>query len=468
MSLSLVDSPAGVPRASIVPAEPVLSPEALRGALRMTEASESLHNLCARLKDERHFEAALVAARRAIAMAPRCGAHYNALGSTLWCLGRFDEALDALLSAAELAPDDVGPMSNLAGCYASLGRYGLADSWFRRALERNPAHLHVRYDLAMAYLDQGRWAEGFREYEVRFDFRGEALYPRMPYAKWQGEDLDGKTLYVQFEQGSGDRILCSRYLAVIHRTWPTCRILAICGNELVSLLWGFSDFVTFLPSGIPWPAGVDYGVYLMSLPGIFATTPEHIPLDPGLILSRVAGLKDSVRLSEVDGRLRVGVAWTGNPEMLRNAERSIPFELMLGLEELPGVQLYSLQVGHGSQDIVRFGAGQLIEDLGPMLAQHGYVAAAATMLNLDLVITACTSTAHLAGALGVPTWVLLCRDPYWVWLRGREDSPWYPSARLFRQTRQGEWRPVIDQVKRELGDLVERRSSSLPKEAHSG
>jgi hypothetical protein len=159
---------------------------------------------------------------------------------------------------------------------------------------------------------------------------------------------------------------------------------------------------------------------------------------------------------------KVGICWTGNPHQDRNGERSIPLELMLKLAEHPNVWLYGLQVGSGQADIERLGARDLICDLGPQLKERGLTVAATAILQMDLVITCCTSIAHLCGALGVQAWVVLCENPYWVWMHNRSDSPWYPSLRLFRQHKTDDWTGVMSEVRDELIDRVDaRRSPSM-------
>ena len=146
--------------------------------------------------------------------------------------------------------------------------------------------------------------------------------------------------------------------------------------------------------------------------------------------------------------LKVGISWAGNPAMTRNSERSMWPEIMFELEADPLVQLYSLQFGDNG--LQRLDAGQIIVDCASDIGNRGLLGTAVVMLNLDLIITVCTANAHLAGALGVPCWTLLHYVPYWLWLRGRDDTVWYPNMRLFRQCTPGDWRGVIERVKREL------------------
>jgi hypothetical protein len=237
---------------------------------------------------------------------------------------------------------------------------------------------------------------------------------------------------------------------------------------MVNLLWEFRHFVTFMPSGTPWPEGVDRACYLMSLPGLLGiNTPEQVPPDPGLISKRVDLAVEMMGFSAPPPRtraLKVGIAWTGNPAQDRNFERTIPLDLFLKLTEDPRVVLYSFQVGHGSEMIGQLGAGQLISDLSGDLQRWGLVGACVAMRDMDLIITACTSTAHLAGAIGAPVWTLLCHDPYWVWLQDgkeRDSTVWYPSMRLFHQRTPGDWTDCMARVKSELEALCTAKLGGL-------
>jgi hypothetical protein len=274
---------------------------------------------------------------------------------------------------------------------------------------------------------------------------------------WQGEDLTGKTIFVEAEQGIGDTILFARFLP-----WLAQRAgrVSFCAQQLIiSLLWDYRHSVEFYPPQVPLPTA-DFYTYLASIPRWYGLRSEAIPPDPGLIRARVdcCGPLRSFQEPCTTPALKVGVAWTGNPEMERNDERSIPFKLLLSVAENPIVSLYSLQVGAGSEEIAKNGAGGIICDLSAELTERGLAATGRAILDCDLVITCCTSVAHLAGALGAPCWVLLCKDPYWPWLYSdRTDSPWHPSVSLFRQQEAGNWQPVIAEVKSTLNKLIQEK-----------
>lgn len=408
----------------------------------------------AELHHAHRFETAAAAFRRVLALDPRSAAGHNGLGASLLNLGDLAGAEEHLTRATKLEPRSPAAWGNL-GLLRSAQR-NWDGSWqaFASGLALAPGDVGMLWNRANMYLDQGKWAKGLREYEVRIQHRGPPNFPKMPYPMWKGESLDGKSIFIQAEQGIGDRILCSRYLAWLKRSYPTCRIMYLSNHNMHSLMWEFRDIVEFVPEGIPWPQA-DYGLFEMSLLGLAAATPDNVIPDPGLLRQRAERDRGSVNFPEPHlPSLKVGICWTGNPAQDRNFERSVPLESLLPLAEDPRVTLYSLQVG--SKDITRLGANQLVCDLTQDI--DGKLArTAAVMLHLDLVITVCTSVAHIAGALGVPTWVMLCHNPYWVWLTERSDSVWYPSARLFRQPTPGDWGSVVSDMRAQLGLLASER-----------
>lgn len=417
------------------------------------------------LRAERKWTTALAAARRGLAMDPTKSTLWATLGCTLWNMGKYEEALVPMERAIALAPSEPCNYGNLGLLYHSLRDFDSAEACFTKALRLSARrrgtrarkdYLGALWDRALMRLEGGDWARGLPDYDSRLELKGAPLYPKMPIPLWEGQPLDGKTLYVQAEQGLGDRILFSRYLCLIKERWPTCTIKG-CFNELLAdLFWEYRNVTEMLPHGIPWPEGLDFGVHQASLPRWLGTTPGTIPPDPGLILKRVSAQAAMGGMSlpqPLLPSLKVGIAWTGNPEQSKNHFRTIPLEKMLRLSEDSGVTLYSFQVGPGTEALQELSCGELVCDIGSVLGREGLVSAGVAMLEMDLIVTACTATAHLAGALGVPTWVLLSWDAYWIWLRNREDSPWYPSVRLFRQKSPGDWDSVLDRVLSEIQTL---------------
>lgn len=403
--------------------------------------------------------AGLVAMRRALAIAPDHPIILSGMGSLLYDAGLFDEARGCLMHGLLIEPEYAPLWGNLGSVLGSLGLFTEAKRAFEKALALEPDFVDARWNYAITMLDAGEWTpETWANYEVRKIRGGGKLFPTMPFPLWTGnEDLNGKTILVMGEQGAGDRILFSRYLGWLKERYPTCQIL--CMNEsrelpdMGNFMWAYRDIVEMIPTGIPWPHA-DYGVSLMSLPGIHGTTPDNVYPDPGYLRKNAIRHKNSVALPVVDDTmLKVGICWTGNPIMKRNGDRSIPFEKLLCLAELPNVVLFGLQ--YGTEEIAKAGADQLVCDLTPDIAPLGFTGTAAIMLNLDLVITNCTSVAHVAGVLDVPCWTMLCTNPYWLWLRDRTDSVWYPNTKLYRQQTPNDWAPVLAKVKADLAELAD-------------
>jgi hypothetical protein len=409
--------------------------------------------------DEHNGAAAAISMlRRARALQPDMPEIWSNLGLLYWRIGRLDPAEAAFRHAVALDPNKFNYQGNLGIFLGAIGQAKEAVHHLEEAMRLDPDNLGPRWDRCLLYLRQGDWALGLPEYDVRREHRGTSLYPRLPAPLWQGEDLNGKTLYVQGEQGVGDRFLFSRYFAWIKETWPDCRIKACLHDSMVNLFWEFRHIVEMLPLGVPWPDDLDYCVYLCSLPAIHGSTPDNVPADPGLLRKRVLDARKSTKANLPQPNLpalKVGICWTGNPTQARNHDRTIPLEMLLPLAEDPRIMLYSFQCSPGGADLKRLIAGELICDLGSDIEREGWVSTGIALMEMDVLVSVCTSVPHLAGALQVPCWTMLCADPYWVWSRSGDTTPWYPGMRLFRQRRLGDWKPVIAEVRAELSKLAD-------------
>ena len=411
-------------------------------------------NIC---KSKNHFLASVIALKRSAELLPDDPDVWCDLGACLWNYGDYNSAFFALQKSIDMRPSAIAH-SNMGLLMTSLGKLKVAEVHYKESLRLNPNHIGAKWDLALYYLGIGDWERGWDTYECRMDYRGITQYPKLPYPMWNGEDLNGKTIFIHGEQGVGDRILFSRYLVWLKQTYPDCRILHVTLPDCQKLMWGFRHCIEFVEQETPYrDIKADYGLYLLSLPKFHRSTPDSVPPDPGFIRARVEPDKNLVQGFRKGGvlcprmkSLKVGIRWSGNPNNDSKDDRKIPFEFLLELAENSNVTLYGLQVGRGSEDIASNGAEQLCIDIGNAMASKGYIGTAMTLLHLDLVITTCTSIAHLAGSLGIPTWVLLSTNPYFCWLNEGDTSCWYPSVRLFRQPAPGDWITVIENVKSEL------------------
>lgn len=410
-------------------------------------------------KEEKYGTAApLAMLRRAANLRSDVPQIWGNIGLVLWRTGDLEEAEASFRKAITLSPANSIYHGNLGVFLGALNRQEEAEASLRECMRLAPDDLAPRWDLCLLHLRAGDWKTGLGVYDVRREHRGPALYPEMPAPLWRGEDLTGKVLYVQGEQGIGDRFLFSRYLAWVKERWPECRIYVCLYDPMVNLFWEFRGAVEFLPQGVPWPTDIDYSVFLCTLPEMHGTTPATIPPDPGFIRKRILTARETTRCNLPAPKrpsLKVGVCWTGNPSQARNLDRSIPLEQLLTLTEDPRICLYSFQCTPGRDDLARLAANDLICDLSVDIEREGWVSTGIALMEMDVLVSVCTSVPHLAGAIQMPCWTMLCADPYWIWGRSGETTPWYPGMRLFRQRTLGDWKPVIAEVRAELSKLAD-------------
>ncbi len=306
------------------------------------------------------------------------------------------------------------------------------------------AHRNLGFDL----LTDGHLLEGFQQLEWRLQcpsYLAAEGIPTLPVPRWDGSKLDGKTVLLWAEQGYGDNIQFIRYAPlVVERGGLVVIACPPVLGRLFKTVSGVSRIYT-TPEDLSG-ASYDYHASILSLPYFFGTTLETIPEGPYLL----SPMELSVCLKATAG-LKVGLVWAGNPEHANDQRRSLSLAYLLPLLQLPGVSWYSLQVGPATREIIQLGLARLIQDLNPQL--HDFADTADAISRLDLVITVDTAVAHLAGAMGKPVWIMLPSEADWRWLESRTDSPWYPSARLFRQSWSGNWISVVKAVGKALTEL---------------
>ncbi len=407
------------------------------------EAAANLGYLCSKAGDPAAAESYFL---HAIATRPELEEAYLMLG-VLWMeKKRFIEAEQLYRDYLQRHTHSAPVWSNLGVLLACLQRDEQAEECHRRALVCDPEFKKASFNLSYLLLRQERWDEGWRRLEDRWQYPALATHFTCP--RWQGEALNGKSLIVGFEAGHGDMIFYMRYIAELKRRGVT-RIALVCHPALVELfktLDGVDELFAF-DAVVPF-SGWDYWVPPMSLPYLCQTrAPDFLAAIPYLQADRqkVADWQQRVSAQLPDGVLRVGIVWCGNPLFENDADRSIrTLALLKPLSQIEDVALISLQKGQGEAQARE--ADFALWPLGHEL--HSFADTAALIQTLDLVISVDTAVAHLAGAMGVPCWVLL--PDYradWRWHIGRSDSPWYPkNLRLFRQARTGGWPPLILQL----------------------
>lgn len=392
---------------------------------------------------------------RLAALCPDAAELRNERAILLGRLGRVEEAEAEYRAAIERAPDWASAHSNLGTLLADLARDTEAEACFRHALALDPDSAVAAKNLGQLLLATGRFEEGWALHESRLRETPPVSVPAgMPCRFWQGEPLAGKSVLVLPEQGLGDEIQFSRYLPWL-KAQGAARVTLVCRvaqKALFARLAGVDRLLDLEDEADGLLEAHDYWTLLLSLPFRAATRADSIPaaipyLHPDPL--RQAALAP---LLAGAGR-KVGLVWRGNPAHANDHDRSLPdLSLLAPLWAVPGLRFFSLQVPAQPLPAGRH-EGQPLTDLAPQL--HDFADTAAVLAGLDLLISVDTSSAHLAGALGLPCWLLLpawrCD---WRWQRGRDDSPWYPRTRLFRQTRRGEWGEVVEAVGRALAGWV--------------
>jgi len=365
-------------------------------------------------------------------------------------LGRIGEALNAFEAASRLKPDSAETHANRGTALKELGRIDEAVAAYDVALRINPNFAEAHYNRAMMLLLLGQFEDGWRGYEYRWHVKarpgGQRRHTDSP--RWRGEPGGGRTILLWAEAGFGDSIHFVRYVPmVIERGW---RVVLEVPSPLTRLFAGIAG-ATVVAVGESLPP-FDAQCPLLSLPLAHATTAETIPAaGPYLAARRDAVAMWSNRLPR-EG-LRVGIAWQGNPAHTNDRNRSFRLDELARLAALPGVKLISLQKGAGVDQLANLSWAASIHTLGADYDAGDFLDTAAVVMALDLVIGVDTSVVHLAGALGRPAWVALPWVPDWRWLEAREDSPWYPTVRLFRQNKPGDWDGVFVRIAGELCEL---------------
>lgn len=394
--------------------------------------------------------------RQAATLRPDHAGSRNNLGSVLKVLGRLDEAVAAYRRAVALAPEDADMRNNLGTALQEQGRLDQAAAHYQQALAIDPTLAEAHWNRGFLRLLSGDLAGGWPGYEWRWRWR-DAPAHGPPSPAWDGGALDGRTIVLHCEQGMGDGIQFVRYVPMVRDRGG--HVLLRCPAPLVRLFAGVDGAGRIVAEGDPLPGG-DCHAALLSLPGLFGTTLDTIPTavpylrpDPALI----GAWRD--RLAECRG-LKVGVVWRGSPTHARDRGRSIPAALFGRCLDVPGITVVSLQQNAGADEISALGITGPLVDAGGALTD--FAETAAVIANLDMVISVDTSVCHLAGAVGAPVWTLVPFAPDWRWLLEREDSPWYPTMRLIRQPKPGDWPSVMDRVRRYLGS---RASGPSPRSA---
>lgn len=378
----------------------------------------------------------VVEAQRVLEQYPGCAQAHALLGIAALLQDRPAEALECLIRA-ELtagAGSDLEVFDQVAIALNKLGRTSECIDMLEQQLPRRP-NLNAHLGYATALLAEGRLLDGWRQFEFRW-FTGPLAGVRPNYGKpvWGGQDLRGKTMLVRAEQGFGDVFQMLRYLPLLKERGA--RILLQPIVEIESMYAELAGVDQVVEADLPLPP-FDYWVHLMSLPRIFATTLATMPTEiPYLRVNPELSARWRERMGE-DRTLRVGVAWAGSAKHSNDVNRSIPLATFRPVLHLPQIRFFGLHREALPSQHQRELASVNFVNLGPELRDFGDTAA--IIEQLDLLIAVDTAVVHIGGALGKPVWLLLPEPADYRWLKEREDSPWYPTIRLFRQRRARDW-----------------------------
>lgn len=417
------------------------------------EAHNNLGNALAR---RGRPEEAVESYRRALRLRSDYVEAHSNLSCVLRDLGRLDEALVHIDAVLHYRPDAADAHANRAALLLQTRRdeesLAAAEHHLAQAVRLRPDHVNAHWNLAYLWLLRGDYERGWPEYEWRWPVQGTT--PRAgPEPRWDGAPLAGRTILLYSEQGLGDTIQFVRFAPLVRQRGG--RVVLQCQPALARLLESAAGIDRVVAEGEPLPP-FDVHAPLLSVPGLLHTTLATIPAKvPYLhaVPDRIEHWRHE--LAAWDG-LKVGIAWQGNPTFTSDRRRSIPLIHYAPLAAVSGVQLFSLQVGHGVEQLHALAGGFPVVDLGPRRSEtaDAFQETAAIMQSLDLVISSDTAVVHLAGALGVPIWVALGLGADWRWHLERSDGPWYPTMRLFRQSRLGDWDAVFTQIALALHDRV--------------
>jgi Flp pilus assembly protein TadD len=443
----------------------------IRRALSLRDDPVFHGNLAVLLHHAGRLEEAESAYRRALALDPAFIDAARNYACLLRDSERLDEALarwDALIA---FFPDEGGAHIERAIVLEALGRMREAEEAYLRGLALEPGHHGGRLNLALLALKTGDFAAGWRLYEARHDQTGAACSPPLApgCVRWHGEPLTGKTLVVYGEQGFGDQIQFVGYAQMVKRA-GAARVIVVVAPELVRLFAHVPGLDAVVPMGAGEPVAADYWTWMLNLPGLFGTTPDTISqtAPSGGRQFHLPAPHPGERERKPNAVLEVGVFWAGQPgigvmggnSQLIDARRSLPFAAILALLTAPTLKgrlrWTILQRDRRPEDMAAQARDHGWADpfgLPAAQAPRDFLDTAQVIAGLDLVIGVDSALIHLAAGLGRPTWMLDRLDHCWRWVGDREDSDWYPTLRIFRQRRRGDWGDVLARVEGEIAKI---------------
>lgn len=415
---------------------------------------EAYSNLGNCLQKQNKYSESLGYYAKATTLNPDYAESYNNLAAALYKLGNFKAAIENCRKAIKLKGNYAEAYNTLAAALQAEQRFDEATECYDKTVKYAPEYAEAYYSRGMLYLCHGEFAKGWDDYQWRLKTKKTKVTLRYDKPWWQGESFQGKTLLVQSEQGFGDSIQFVRYLPMAKDRGGT--VILAEKSELIGSfqsLEGIDDLVD-LRELIDGAVKYDLYIPLLNLPAIFDTKIDNIPARIPYLsaeASKIVYWHDKIKTDA----FKIGIAWSGNPEHANDHNRSCALKYFTRLAKIKDIKLFSLQKGPGTEQINNWPENLELINLGQKF--EDFTDTAAAIENMDLTISVDTSVAHLAGAMGKATWLLIPYESDWRWMLEREDSPWYPTIRLFRQKQHGNWDDVFQSATEQLKILIEKQ-----------
>ena len=409
------------------------------------------NNLGLVLQEKGKLDEAITCYQKALQVNPDYTDAYYNLGNACNDSGQIDEAIIYYKKALKLNPNYIDAYNNLGITLQEKGHIHEAITYYQRALQFNPNDADAHWNMSLAFLLSGNFKQGWKEYEWRFKVK-EFFQRTFPQRSWDGADIAGSTILLYAEQGLGDTIQFIRYAPLVAQRGA--KVVVECQKELTSLLQNVEGIYKVISQGEPLPE-FDVHYPLLSLPLLFNTTLESIPATiPYININPVLVQKWREKVKIDNSKLKIGLVWAGRQRNKKERCRSCSLDTFSPFAQIDDITFYSLQKGEAAKQSKNPPKGMKLIDYTEEI--HDFSDTAAFIENFDLIISIDTVVAHLAGALGKPVWTLIPFSPDWRWMLNREDSPWYPTMRIFRQQAIGEWESVIVHIKEELLQIVSK------------
>lgn len=421
--------------------------------------TEAYNNMGNAFFSQRRYADAVEKYNQVVSLNPDYIEAYNSMAVALQYQGKYDAAMEKCNQALSLKPDYAEAYNTMASVLLKKGLYAEAIENYRQALRLKPDYADAHVNLGMILLLGGSFQEGWAEYQWRVKAKKGLIYPHLyELPCWDGSPFVGKRLLVHYEQGLGDNIQFVRYLPMVKSRGGTviCEML----KPLIGLLHGFPGIDDLIDASSKRKRHdkFDFYVPFLELPRIFGTTLETIPADVPYLYADSTKI-EYWRQRLVGAAFKVGIVWAGKPAHTEDSSRSCMLRHFVPLSKIPGVRLYGLQKGEAAGQVKDLTGKISITDLADEL--NDFEDTAGVIENLDLVISVDTAVLHLAGAMCKPAWAILPFTPDFRWMLSREDSPWYPTVRLFRQSRYGNWDDVFQRLTEELKILVGNQKNKI-------